>query len=186
MMANIRWQSSVSIFRNTLILRQLGIAIGIPFGLVALFLGLVSGRSVYALYGLGLLAALLFFTWLFIMVVYRGEYAAEYELDEKGVLSRTLPGQAKVSRIVNALAVILGLLYGRPATAGAGMLAASRQETFIRWNRITRVTCRPKDHTILLRGGWLEQLALFCTEENYTTVEQEVLARTAHCERNAR
>ncbi|MDI9499078.1 MAG: hypothetical protein QM270_11435 [Bacillota bacterium] len=174
------------IFKNALILKQLGIAIGIPFGIVALLLGLASGRSVYALYGLGLLAALLFFTWLFIMVVYRGKYDAEFQLDAQGAVCRTRLRQAKASRIVNALAVILGLLYGRPTVAGAGMLATSRQEAAITWSRITRVKCRPKEHTILLRGGWMEQLALFCTEENYATVEQEVLARTAHCERNGR
>ncbi len=59
-MEKIQWQISVPIFRNTVILKQLWIAIGIPFGLVALVIGLASGKSVYALYGLGLIAALLF------------------------------------------------------------------------------------------------------------------------------
>lgn len=72
-MEKIQWQISVPIFRNTVILKQLGIAIGIPFGLVALVIGLASGKSVYALYGLGLIAALLFFTWLFIMAVWKSQ-----------------------------------------------------------------------------------------------------------------
>ena len=63
-MEKIQWQISVPIFRNTVILKQLGLTIGIPFGLVALVIGLSSGKSVYTLYGLGLIAALLFFTWL--------------------------------------------------------------------------------------------------------------------------
>ena len=179
-MEKIQWQISVPIFRNTVILKQLGIAIGIPFGLVALVIGLASGKSVYALYGLGLIAALLFFTWLFIMAVYRGKYEAEFVLDDKGVLCRTQAKQAKKNRVVNALTVVLGLLSGKPAAAGAGMLAQSRQEVFLRWNHITKVKYKPKSRTILLRGGWTEQIALFCADENYPQIEHEVMLRTTH------
>lgn len=179
-MEKIQWQISVPIFRNTVILKQLGIAIGIPFGLVALVIGLASGKSVYALYGLGLIAALLFFTWLFIMAVYRGKYEAEFVLDDKGVLCRTQTKQAKKNRVVNALTVVLGLLSGKPAAAGAGMLAQSRQEVFLRWNHITKVKYKPKSRTILLRGGWTEQIALFCADENYPQIEHEVMLRTTH------
>jgi len=79
---------------------------GIPFGLVALVIGLASGKSVYALYGLGFITALL----LFIMAVYRGKYEAEFVLDDKGVLCRTQAKQSKKNRTVNALTVVLGLL----------------------------------------------------------------------------
>ena len=177
-MEKIQWQISVPIFRNTVILKQLGIAIGIPFGLVALVIGLASGKSVYALYGLGLIAALLFFTWLFIMAVYRGKYEAEFVLDDKGVLCRTQAKQAKKNRVVNALTVVLGLLSGKPAAAGAGMLAQSRQEVFLRWNHITKVKYKPKSRTILLRGGWTENIALFCADENYEQVEAFVRRNT--------
>ena len=167
----IQWQISVSIFRNTVILKQLGLAIGIPFSLVALVIGLSSGKSVYTLYGLGLIGALLLLSWLFIVVVYRGKYEAEFVLDQKGALCRTQTGQSKKNRVINALTVILGLLSGKPAAAGAGMLAQSRQEVFLRWNRVTKVKYRPGSRTILLRGGWTENIALFCADENYEQIE---------------
>lgn len=63
----MQWQISAPIFRSTVIMKQLEIAVGISFGLVALTIGLASGNSVYTLCGLGLIAALLLFTWLFIM-----------------------------------------------------------------------------------------------------------------------
>ena len=167
----VRWEISVPIFKNTVILKQLGLAIGIPFGLVALVIVLVSRRSRDTLYVLGFIAALLILTWLFVMAVYKGKYEAEFVLDRKGVLCRTQAKQARKNRVINILTVILGLLTGKPTAAGAGMLAESRQETFLRWNRITRVKYKSKSHTILLRGGWAENIALFCTEENYETVE---------------
>lgn len=117
MMEKIHWQISVPIFKNTVIMKQLGLAIGIPFGLVALVIGFASGKSVYVLYGLGLIGALLFFTWLFIMAVYRGSYETEFVLDDKGALCRTQAKQANKNRIVNALTVVLGLLSGKPAAA---------------------------------------------------------------------
>ena len=170
----IRWNISIPIFKNTVILKQLIIAIGIPFGLVALMIALISGRSRDTLYALGLVAALLILTWLFIMVVYRGRYEVEFVLDQKGVLCRTQARQAKKNRIVNALTVFSGILTGRPAAAGAGLLAQSRQETLLRWNHITMVKFKPKSDIILLRGGWTEQIALFCTEQNYALVEHYV------------
>ena len=170
-MEKIQWQISVPIFRNTVILKQLGLAIGIPFGLVALVIGLTSGKSVYTLYGLGLIAALLFLTWLFIMAVYRGRYEAEFVLDDTGVLCRTQAKQAKKNRVINTLTIILALLTGKPTAAGAGMLAQSRQEVSLRWNRVTRVNYKLKSRTILLRVGWTENIALFCADENYEQVE---------------
>jgi hypothetical protein len=174
------WSISVPIFRNPVILKQLGLAIGIPFGLLAIILAIASGKSVYTLYGLGLIGALLFLSWLFMMVVYGGKYEAEFILDEKEALCQTQPRQAKKNQIINTLTVVLGLLSGKPAAAGAGMLAQSRQQVSIRWNRITRAKYNPRSCTIMLRGGWTENIALFCNGENYSAVEQFVKAKTEH------
>lgn len=170
----VYWEISVPIFKNKIILKQLGIAIGIPFGITALVVGFTSGKSIYALYGLGLIGALLFFTWLFIMVTYRGKYEVEFELNDKGALCRTRKTQAKKNRIVNWLTVALGLFSGKPAIASAGMLAQAKQEVFINWSRITKINYKPKSWTILLRGAWTENIALFCTPENYKQVESYI------------
>lgn len=170
------------IFANTIILKQLGIAIGIPFGLLITILIIVSGKSVYTLYAVGLICALLFLTWLFLVVVYKGKYDAEFVLDDKGALFRTQEKQAKKNKIVNGLTVLLGLFSGNSTSAGAGMLAQSRQNAFLRWNRLTKVKYNSKSRTILLRGGWTENIALFCTEENYPLVEQAVRLKTQRLE----
>ena len=149
----LHWEISVPIFRNTVIMKQLGLAIGIPFGLIILVIVLISGGRRDTIYALGLIAALFILSWLFVMAVYQGKYEAEYILNQKGVLCRTQERQAKKNRIINAVTVILGLLSGKPAAAGAGMLAQSRQEVFLRWKRITKVKYKPQSHTILLHGG---------------------------------
>lgn len=174
----ISWQNSVPIFKNSVILKQLSFAIGIPFGLVALIIGLTSGKSIYTVYAFGLLGALLFFTWIFILLVYRGRYEAEFVLDENGVLCRTQAKQQKINRTVNALTVVLGLLSGKPGVAGAGMLAQSKQEAYLQWKSITKVKCDSRRQVIFLWSGRMEQIALFCTPDNYAEVEQFVLEKT--------
>ncbi len=174
----IEWHIRVPIFRNTIVLKQLGLAVGIPFGLLVTVLIITSGKSVYTLYALGLLGALLVLTWLFIMVVYGGKYDVEFVLDEKGALCRTQARQAKKNKIINTLTVFLGLLTGKPAVAGAGILAQSRQQVFIRWNRVKIAKYKPRQRTVLLQGGWAESIALFCTQENYPMVEQLVMSKT--------
>ncbi len=174
----IFWQISVPIFKNTLILKQLSLALGIPFGIVTLILVLTSGKSVYTLYALGLIFALLFLTWLFMMIFYRGKYEAEFILDEKGLLCRTQAGQQKKNRLVNFFAVFLGLFSGKPTVAGAGLLAQSRQEVYLNWKQIRKLTLKPRSRTLLVRGGWTESIAVFCTPENYSVVEQRIKAKT--------
>lgn len=182
----IRWKIRVPIFKNTVILKQLGIAIGIPFGLVALIIVLISKGSRDALYALGLIAALLFLTWLLIMVAYRGKYDAEFVLDNKGVICRTQAKQSKKNRVINTLTIMLGLLTSKPTVAGAGLLAQSRQEVFILWSRVTKVKYKPQSLTILIHCGWTEQIALFCTQDNYALVERFVLQRTGQREEVSR
>jgi hypothetical protein len=42
----LQWQIRVPIFRNPVILKQLGIAVGIPFGLLALAVTILSGEII--------------------------------------------------------------------------------------------------------------------------------------------
>ncbi len=173
----MEWKISIPIFRNSIIVKQLGIAIGIPFGVVAVVICVTSGRSVDTLYALGLIGALMLFTWIFVTAVYGGKYEAEFILNDKGVLCRTQAKQARRNRIINTLTIVAGLLSGKPAVAGSGLLAGGRQSVFLRWNKITKIGYRPDRCTILLRGGWTEHIALFCTKENYTQAEQFVRSK---------
>lgn len=152
----------------------MGLAVGIPFGFVAVVIGVTSGRSLDTLYALGLIGMLMLFTWVFITAVYGGKYEAEFFLDEEGVLCRTQEKQARKNRIINALTFVVGLLSGKPTVAGAGLLAGARQSVYLRWNRITKISYQPNRQTILLQGAWTEHIAIFCTKENYAIAEQFV------------
>lgn len=173
----IQWQISVPIFRNRLILGQLAIAIGIPFGLLILFIVLSWDPDKGSGYALWAIVILFFLTWVLIQAVYGGMYEAEFFLNDRGILCRTQSGQRKINRVMNTLTVVLGLFSRKPAVAGAGLLAQSRQEVFLNWRQIQKVSFDAQRRTVLLRGGWLESLALFCTEDNYDQVREMIMEK---------
>lgn len=173
----IEWSINVPIFRNTTILKQLGIAIGIPFGILILFLLLATKGSKDILYALGLIAALFLFTYLLIRILWGGRYEVSFILDSKGIRCYTQKGQASKNRVLNALTVILGVLSGKPAAAGAGILAQSRQDILIKWHNIRKVRYHPKGLVITVRSGFAEQIAVFCTMENYEEVEAFIISK---------
>jgi hypothetical protein len=176
--ASLQWATSVPIFRHPVIVRQLCLAIGLPFGILVGVLCLVADDLQSLTYPLVLIGSLFFLTWLFIMVVWRGRYEVECILNGSGVRCRTQKSQARTNRIINGLTVFLGLLSGKPTVAGAGMLAQSRQDQTIRWKNIRKVRRYPKIHTILVHGGFAEHLALFCTPDNYQDVDDVVREQT--------
>lgn len=167
----MEWELHVPIFRNTIILKQLGVAIGIPFGILILILILIK-----AYYGIMLVAVLLLLTFLVIQLLWGGKYDVGFELDSNGIRSYTHKHQAKKNWILNSLAVVFGLFSGKPAVAGAGMLAQSRQDVYLKWKNIKKVKYLPNRHVVMVTGGFTENLAVFCTKDNYDEVESFIQA----------
>jgi hypothetical protein len=61
-----------------------------------------------------------------------GKYDVAYIIDSKGIRCYTQKGQARKNRVLNAFTVILAILSGKPAVAGAGLLAHSRQDILVK------------------------------------------------------
>ena len=176
----IYWEISVPIFRNSIILKDLGIALGIPFGLLIAILFVISGGDIsadgigYPLMSIGILFILGF---LLIMALYGGRYAAGYVIDKNGILNYTQRKHARKNSIINLLLVITGLFLGRPSAVGAGLLAQTRQSVFIRWNGIKKVKIYPESRTIIIKGGFADKVALFCKDDNFQLVKAIVMSK---------
>ena len=90
----------------------------------------------------------------------------------------TQANQAKKNRVVNGMAIALGLMTGRFSAAGAGMMANARQTVRIKWTNIRKLSFDDKWHTIMVRGGFAEKIAVFCTAENYAAAKAMVQEKT--------
>lgn len=170
-MDKMEWSIKVSIFKNPVILKQLGIAIGIPFGSLILILVVLTKEIKYKIYVIGLIFALFFLTYILIRFVYGGKYALKFTIDDNGIYTHTEETQSKKNNIINKLTILLGILSRKPTVMGAGVLANSRQNTIIRWRNIRRIKLYPRYHTIMVYGRIGENIGVFCTKENYDEVE---------------
>lgn len=177
----VSWEIEVPIFRHPLILKQLAMAIGIPFGLVALVLIASAGTDnrIYALYGLGLLGTTALLTVLLVFILYGGKYAVGFVIDDTGIRSYTQKTHAIRNRYLNSLTIILGLISRQPSVAGAGVLAASRQSVSIRWNKVKMVRFKDSNSTILVRGGCLETIAVFCAPADYELIKTLIKTKSS-------
>lgn len=164
----LRWEISVPLFRNRFILKDLGLAVGIPFGALIAFIVIVSGGDILhtdAKYALLMIGLLFFLTWLLLMLVYRGKFLHGFHLDGRGVQFYTPPSQHKKNKGIQTTLLVLSVLSGKPAGAGAALIAKSQENVFIPWNRLRRVRFYDSQQAILLRGGLTEKIVLFCGNE---------------------
>lgn len=176
---NIKWETTVPIFRNPLILKQLGLAFGIPFGILIIILILITNEIRYLMYSLALIGFLFLFAYIIIMIIYQGNYEVGFVISNKGIRCYTQEKQAKKNKIINSSAFLLGIFLRKPGVAGAGMLAQTRQDTHINWKHIRKVTYRPKQQLILIKGHFAEQMAIFCTPDNYDQVKSIIQKKTS-------
>ncbi len=168
-MDELRWELQVPIFKNNLILKQIGIAIGIPFGALILFLFIIK-----AWYGLILISMTFLLTFLMILLLFHGTYDVGYVINRQGVSCHTQEMQKKLVRRLAFITCILGLLRANPTAAGAGLLSTSGTEIHIAWSCIRKVKYMEQKKTIRLYGGYGESITLFCTKKNYIDVKRHI------------
>lgn len=179
-MNQIQWENQVSIFKNPFILKGLFISIGIPFGVLIVSIIVISGGDIMttdAKYALFMIALLFIFTFIFIMVIYKGKYAPGFIINNDGIINYTQEKQEKKNKVINILAIFLGLFSKNFSVAGAGTLAQSKQIVKIKWKEIRKVKYYPNKNTILIYGGLTQKIAIFCTKENYSLVKEIIIEK---------
>jgi hypothetical protein len=179
---SITWDQDVTIY-NKVVLKQLGLAFGIPFGLIFIFLLIQyisdtrKGYTVsfdgwqYALFLIGLWLAL---TALFIFVVYRNRFRMHYEINDDGIYMGFAPSSQKKNKLVNIATIIAGGLAGKPGVAGSGLLAQSHQSVFLRWSQCRKYKLYPKKNRITVYNKFIEFMIIECTPENFSEVTDTI------------
>ncbi len=169
----IKWAIRVPILKSGLILKQLGLTIGIPFGMLTVFLFVIQ-----AYFGLLIVGVAVIFSLLLVSVIFRGTYDVEYILDQKGILCRNQTVQKDRVKKLSAAAFGLGLLSHNYAAAGAGALAGAGTEIKIPWKRIRKIKFNDKSATVSVYAGIGQSIALFCTEDRYPATKRFIQNKT--------
>lgn len=172
-MNDINWEIRVPILKSKQIMKQMAIAIGIPFGILILLL-----LTFKAWYGLVLVVILLVLSFIFVAIIYRGTYDVVYELSKKGISQKNFKTQKKKVEAISTAAIVLGGITGNPTAMGAGILSMQKTDMFLNWKRVRKVKYLDKEKLIMLYGGIGETISLFCLENNYGNIKNVVYNNT--------
>lgn len=170
----LEWDIRVPIFKNSIIMKQIGLGIGIPFGILLTVLFIMSFSSRDSLYGLYLVLILLGLTVILVLILFNGTYDVSYKIDKEGITCRNQQKQTKRIKTMSKITFFAGLFTGNVTAAGAGLLAGSKTNSFIRWRNVRKFKHKPKNRAIMISDGYLDNIAIFCTEENYEAVRDYV------------
>lgn len=171
--AAIVWEKKIPLLNNLFMLKDIALVFGIA-GLVLLaFMLLISGGEdipqilgVWALC-MGIIVVLLVIACL---VVLLNRMNLEFRVDQKGILMSV----GKRERKLNVLTTVVGVLAGSAQVAGAGLLARSREDFFVPWRDVRKVSVYRRKKVIVLSIGMLTPLRVYCTDDNFAAVQQAV------------
>jgi len=121
-------------------------------------------------------SALLFLLFLFVMLVILGNrMLLRFTVNNDGVLCETL---SRTARTANRLAIIIGILAGKPGVAGTGMIGLSQEAVFAEWKSIFAFDCHERRQVIILRNRWRQVMILYCTRDNFAEIAEFVSLKT--------
>ena len=122
--------------------------------------------------------------WLIVMVVFfviilisylivvwmnGGKYVVNFTMDEKRLIHEQVPVQYDRARKVGLLAVLMGIFAKRPATAGAGALAASRDTSVSVFDKVRRIKPRRGQNLIKVNQS-MERNQVYVPDEDFDFV----------------
>lgn len=151
------------------------VAMMLILGIVFLAQGETDTLPDMALVFLAVVAGLWVFGFIVMALLFRGKFRVRYTASETGILMETLDTVAKKT---NRLAIVLGVLSGKPGLLGAGLIGRSREAEAVEWDGAFRAVRRPERHLIVLKGPWRSLMLVQCLDDNYARVaalvEQEM------------
>jgi hypothetical protein len=118
-----------------------------------------------------IIAGLAVMCFLICLVVFRNKMHMRFRLDANAAEVDMADTRADKA---NKIAIVAGILTGKPGLAGAGLLAQSNQQQKAVWSAIARAHYHPSWRAITLSNGWRTVVTLYCTPENYAAVADMV------------
>lgn len=175
-----RWTYPLDMLKNPTILlvifKIFGILFSIPL-LIALISAAINNNLANIWDGflkIWLIVIVVFFviiiiSYLIVVWMNGGKYVVNFTMDEKSVTHEQEPVQNDRARKVGLFTALVGVFAKRPSTAGAGMLAASRQTSISDFSKVKRIKPRRRQHLIKVNQT-LERNQIYVTDEDFDFV----------------
>lgn len=137
----------ISLVAMTVLVALMGLAVGEGLVLLPPVAYLAGGGAVFGLFVIA-------------MLLLGNGYWASFGVTPKGVTY----GSGGRGRALNRITAAAGALAGSPTTAGAGLLAMSREDVRSEWRDIKKVVVHRKARVIVVRDSWHAVQRLHCAE----------------------
>ena len=134
------------------------------------------GMSKAALAGLGIMAVLTVLGVLVLAAIYGGKYVVLFEMDENEVKHIQVPRQFKKAQAVAALTALAGAVSHRPTTAGAGLLAATKNSSTSEFKLVRSVRAHRRLHVIKV-NQLLNRNQIYVPDEDFDFVYDWIKSR---------
>jgi hypothetical protein len=119
--------------------------------------------SVMLLMLLCLLIVLFLFVWI-ALLFFRNVYPVRYLISTQGIGWEMLSRRGKIA---SRLAIVAGILAGKPGVAGAGLLSAARESGLIEWSQVRKIKTYPAIGVINVMNNWRVVMRIFCAPDDY-------------------
>lgn len=192
-----RWTYELNMYRNpTLLITTLKL-LSLLFGIVWLFVVLVSMGdpgfwwkgflTLTMVFSLLILAFLVIGTMAYYLnaFIQGGRYSVVFEMDEKGVKHKIRARQLKRAKVIAVLASLMGLLARKPAIISAGILAGSRASLYSTFASVKKITAVKARHVIYLDAR-LNHNQIYVDDEDFDEVYAFIAARCVNAKGRGR
>jgi hypothetical protein len=183
----IEWDYDIPILNNRFIMGGVGLALGIPFGLLALLIGGIFLKDYLdggllpdftgLIYASVLLAVLILLSAVFILVVYQNKYRAHFKIDDQCVQFLTRASEKAKNTVINTISMAGNLAAGNLGAASAAFAAQHKQNGSIEWKEVDRLQVYEKQRVIRLRGGFGNRIDVYCHPEDFELVKRYINER---------
>ena len=182
-----RWVYELNMFTNPTILFTVAKVLGgVILGMWAFF-GLILyvfpgdweglwGMTKALFFVLALMGILLILAYLVICWMYKGKYVVLFEMDQTQVVHTQLPRQFKRAQALGLLTALVGLASKRPTTAGAGLLAATKQSSTSEFKNVRKIKACPRRHLIKVNQPFNKN-QVYASREDFDFVLEWIRAR---------
>lgn len=170
------WTKTIELVTNKAIHKQFlkfSLLTGLTVFVLLSFVFIVTGEANMILLSLviSIIASisLFVFSLLVLLIFFRNSLTYIFSIKESGI---TIEQISNLNKTLNSAAAILGIIALNPSTAGAGILAATREKEFIKWKEVKRVEYDDDSYSIKLSGRYRDIGLVFCNKEDYPDIKK--------------
>lgn len=163
-MKTISYTKTIKPFHQKIILFQLAVAIGMPFGMLLLFLLIIKAKEALIFVSLFLSISVC------VVIILFREIEVRFKIDHTGITSEPSQKQLKINTRLNRLSFLAGLFSRKLTVSSAAYLSQSNQIQHFRWNHIKHI--ENKGNTFIITNRQNQKIILVTNTNNYSSINE--------------